>query len=67
MSTMITIEKDSGNGTEKHYSVTDAARLAGVSRVWMHELIKKGDVSRTFMWSGRRWVSKTEIDKVKRK
>jgi len=62
---MMCIRHDSGNGLERHFCVKDAAKRANMSRAWLHKLIADGRVSAPYTRLGRRWVSESEIERVK--
>lgn len=63
---MITITHNSGRGPEKHFSITDAAKQAGMSRAWLTALIQRGSVVAEHREYGRRWVPESEIRRLKR-
>ena len=62
---MNTITHDSGNGPERHYCVRDAAKLAGMSRQWLHKMIANGEVRADYVRLGRRWVPESEVQRIK--
>jgi len=62
---MMYINHDSGNGTERHFCVKDAAQMANMSRAWLHRLITDGKVRAPYTRLGRRWVPESEIKRVK--
>lgn len=66
MPIMLMIEHDSGNGAERHYSVKDACKLAGISREWFYILFRRGDVQADYFEGGRRWVAESEINRLRR-